>query len=73
EWAYRAAIQYSKDDGYFTRDYDGKDDVNNVKDFNGRLKVRWVPVDQSWDVIATVDAQNRKNGNMSFATLDQIN
>lgn len=73
EWAYRTAIQYSTDDGYFTRDYDGKDDVNNVKDFNGRLKVRWVPVDQSWDVIATVDAQNRKNGNMSFATLYQIN
>ncbi|MDO6500433.1 TonB-dependent receptor [Photobacterium sanguinicancri] len=72
EWAYRTALQYSKNDGYFTRDYDNKDDVNKVKDFNGRLKVRWMPIDQPWDIIATVDAQNRRNGNMSFASLDDI-
>ncbi|OAN11337.1 hypothetical protein A3K86_20520 [Photobacterium jeanii] len=72
EWAYRTALQYAKNDGYFTRDYDNKDDVNKVKDFNGRVKVRWMPIDQPWDIIATVDAQNRRNGNMSFASLDQI-
>ncbi|MEZ8093719.1 TonB-dependent receptor [Photobacterium swingsii] len=72
EWAYRTALQYSKNDGYFTRAYDNKDDVNKVKDFNGRVKVRWMPLDQPWGVIATVDAQNRRNGNMSFASLEQI-
>ncbi|MGR5152354.1 TonB-dependent receptor [Photobacterium swingsii] len=72
EWAYRTALQYSKNDGYFTRDYDNKDDVNKVKDFNGRVKVRWMPIDQPWDIIATFDAQNRRNGNMSFASLEQI-
>ncbi|MCF7483178.1 TonB-dependent receptor [Vibrio sp. J1-1] len=72
EWAYRTALQYSKNDGYFTRAYDNKDDVNKVKDFNGRFKVRWMPVDQPWDIIATVDSQNRRNGNMSFASFDEI-
>ncbi|MGJ0627034.1 TonB-dependent receptor [Xenorhabdus bovienii] len=72
DWAYRAALKYLYSDGYFKRDYDGKKNVDNNRDFSGRLKLRWQPSDYNWDVITTFDMQNRRNGNMSFAALDDI-
>ncbi|MGF1876275.1 TonB-dependent receptor [Photobacterium frigidiphilum] len=71
-WAYRTALQYTLNDGYFTRDQDGKDDINDVDDFNGRMKLRWAPTDNNWDVVATLQGQRARNGSTSFAPLEKI-
>ncbi|KOY62858.1 ligand-gated channel [Photorhabdus heterorhabditis] len=72
DWSYRTALRYLNSDGYFKRDYDNKKNINNVNDFNGRFKLRWQPSDGPWDIITTFDAQNRRNGNASFAPIDKI-
>lgn len=71
-WAYRTALQYTLSDGQFTRDEDGKSDVNDVNNFNGRVKLRWAPTDSQWDVITTLQGQRVRNGSTSFAEWDQI-
>lgn len=71
-WAYRSALQYRKGDGYWQRDFDGKDDVDSIDEFNGRIKLGWLPNDSDWKVITTLEAHHRRNGDTSFASLEQI-
>lgn len=72
EWAYRTALQYELNDGYFERNSDGADDIDNVENFNGRFKLRWQPYDTNWDVISTFQAMRTRNGNNSFAAVSDI-
>ncbi|AIN14971.1 TonB-dependent receptor [Yersinia pseudotuberculosis] len=72
QFSYRAALKYLYGNGYFKRDYDGKNNVDNLNDFSGRFKLRWQPMDDGWDVMTTFDIQNRRNGNTSFTALDKI-
>ncbi len=72
DWSYRTALKYLYSDGFFKRDWDGKSDIDNTSDFSGRMKVRWQPSDSNWDVISTFDMQNRRNGNTSYAAIDDI-
>lgn len=72
ELAYRAAFQFDKNDGYFTRSTDGNDELDDVNNLNGRVKLRWSPLDSRWDMITTIQGQKQRNGNNSFASLSQI-
>ncbi|WP_084659998.1 TonB-dependent receptor [Vibrio sonorensis] len=71
-WAYRAALQYRHGDGYWTRASDGKEDIDDIDEFNGRIKLGWMPLDSDWHVITTFEAHHRDNGDTSFASLQQI-
>ncbi|NSL64064.1 TonB-dependent receptor plug domain-containing protein, partial [Yersinia pestis] len=37
QFSYRAALKYLYGNGYFKRDYDGKNNVDNLNDFSGRF------------------------------------
>ncbi|WP_435105107.1 TonB-dependent receptor [Arhodomonas sp. AD133] len=70
-WSYRGAARVQVTDGYFTRRSDGRDDVDERNDSNGRFKVRWNPSGK-WDVTTTLDAQRYRDGSTSFAPVEQV-
>jgi len=72
DWSVRGAFQFLDSDGYFTREPDGRDDVDDATDMSGRFKLRWNP-EGPWDVIATYDGQRYRDGSTNIAaTLDQL-
>ena len=72
ELAYRAAVRWQANDGYFTQDGTGDDDVNDLNDFNGRFKLRYMPDEMPLDVTVTHDAGVYRDGSTSFAPLDRV-
>lgn len=71
DWSYRAAVQFLDSDGYFTREPDGADDVDDATNVNARFKVRWQP-QQAWDVIATYDGARYREGSTNIAPLSAL-
>jgi len=72
DWSYRGAFRFQDSDGYFTREPDGRDDVDDASDISARFKLRWDP-DGPWDVIATYNGQRYRDGSTNIAAdLDQL-
>ncbi|SDE51262.1 TonB-dependent receptor [Rhodospira trueperi] len=72
DWSYRAALRFLESDGYFTREPDGIDDVDDASDLSARVKLRWDP-EGPWDVIATYNAQRYRDGSTNIvADLDLL-
>lgn len=72
DWSFRTALRYLDSDGYFTREPDGVEDVDDASDLNTRVKLRWNP-DGPWDVIAAYDGQRYRDGMTNIAaSLDQL-
>jgi len=71
DWSYRLAARGLVSDGYFTRVPDGRDDVDEARDYNARFKLRWNP-DDTWDLIATYDGQRYRDRSTNIAPLSQL-
>jgi len=71
-WAYRTALEFTKSDGYFTQKSTGKEDVDEVQNFNGTVKLRRAPVNSDWDITTTLAMTQIRNGNTSFNSLANI-
>ncbi|MCW1875093.1 TonB-dependent receptor [Erwinia sp. INIA-01] len=72
DWSYRTALKYVYGDGYFKRESDGAKDVDRIRDFYGRVKLRWQPMDGNWDVISIFESQNKRDGNSPFVNWNDI-
>ncbi len=67
----RAAGRYETSDGYFHNRADGSSDVDQRRNLDGRLALRWLPnpdLDLSW----VTDTQDYDSNNAEFALLDQV-
>lgn len=72
ELAYRAALRWQSNDGYFTQKGTGNDEVNDLNDFNGRFKLRYLPEDMPLDVTVAHDAAVYRDGSTSLAPLSRL-
>lgn len=72
ELAYRLALRWQTNDGYFTQDGTGNDEVNDLNDFNGRFKLRYQPGEMPLDVTVAHDAGIYRDGSTSFAPLSRL-
>lgn len=72
ELAYRAALRWQSNDGYFTQNGTGNDGVNDLNDFNGRFKLRYLPDNMPLDVTVAHDAGVYRDGSTSFAPLSRL-
>ncbi|MGF1911373.1 TonB-dependent receptor [Vibrio kasasachensis] len=71
-WAYRTAVEFTDSDGYYTHAKTRQDDVDEVDNLNGRIKLRRAPSDSQWDITATLAATRIRNGNTSIASFDNL-
>jgi iron complex outermembrane receptor protein len=72
ELAYRAALRWQTNDGYFTQDGTGNNEVNDLNDINGRFKLRYQPNEMPLDVTVAHDASVYRDGSTSFAPLSRL-